>query len=65
MGACPQVRRNAEVEVDDVGPSLRNASAKVSKAARTSGVAAGGATLTRGTGDDLWAAQGTSDEPPF
>jgi single-strand DNA-binding protein len=31
-----------EVEVDDVGPSLRNASAKVNRAARTGGAAGGG-----------------------
>ena len=31
-----------EVEVDDVGPSLRNASAKVAKANRTGGAAGGG-----------------------
>jgi single-strand DNA-binding protein len=52
-----------EIEVDEVGPSLRNASAKVTKAARRSGppppVAAG---------DDPWAAGADSDgpaEPPF
>jgi single-strand DNA-binding protein len=31
-----------EVEVDDVGPSLRNASAKVARAARTGGAGGGG-----------------------
>jgi single-strand DNA-binding protein len=31
-----------EVEVDDVGPSLRNASAKVARAQRTGGAAGGG-----------------------
>jgi single-strand DNA-binding protein len=52
-----------EIEVDEVGPSLRNASAKVTKAARRSGppdsVPAGG---------DPWAAEAGSDgpaEPPF
>jgi single-strand DNA-binding protein len=52
-----------EIEVDEVGPSLRNASAKVTKAARRSGppdsVPAGG---------DPWAAESGSDgpaEPPF
>ena len=65
-----------EVEVDDVGPSLRNASAKVTKAARSgpgdgpSAVARpsgapGGAT---GTDSDPWAADtpgSYSDDPPF
>ncbi|MGH3300352.1 MAG: single-stranded DNA-binding protein [Streptosporangiaceae bacterium] len=50
-----------EVEVDDVGPSLRNASAKVTKASRSGAPAA--------PADDPWAAgpadSGFSDEPPF
>ena len=38
-----------EIEVDEVGPSLRNASAKVTKAARRSGPpAAAGPAMTRG-----------------
>ena len=56
-----------EIEVDEVGPSLRNASAKVTKAARRSGPpAAAGAGA--GAGDDPWASEAggdTSDEPPF
>lgn len=54
-----------EVEVDEVGPSLRYVSASVNKAART-GPPAGGNT-GGGFGDaDPWAAgPGTSDEPPF
>ena len=47
-----------EVEVDEVGPSLRNASAKVTRAARRTGppgsVPAGG---------DPWAADAGADEP--
>jgi single-strand DNA-binding protein len=51
-----------EVEVDEVGPSLRNACAKVTKASRTSPATA--------SADDPWAtAQAPStelsDEPPF
>jgi len=42
-----------EVEVDDVGPSLRNASAKVTRAQRS-----------RGEGPDQ-AADHAGDEPPF
>jgi len=65
-----------EVEVDDVGPSLRNASARVNRAAR-SGAAAGGAAAGRpapaaaGGGaaePDPWANDGPggyTDEPPF
>jgi single-strand DNA-binding protein len=55
-----------EVEVDDVGPSLRNASAKVARASRASGDSGG-----PGAGrDDPWAAgaasaPGPSAEPPF
>jgi single-strand DNA-binding protein len=69
-----------EVEVDDVGPSLRNASAKVNKVARNSsgsGPAGPGGSGARspggqgqaGGGDsDPWASDGPgahSDEPPF
>ena len=50
-----------EVEVDEVGPSLRNASAKVTKASRTS--------PTTASTDDPWttppASSNFSDEPPF
>jgi single-strand DNA-binding protein len=69
-----------EVEVDDVGPSLRNASAKVNRVARTGGNGTGHPAAARsggrgqpdggyGEGDpDPWAADGSgaySDEPPF
>ena len=63
-----------EVEVDEVGPSLRNASAKVTKATRSDGqhggyTATGGATSTRQTtaSSDPWATDGPgfADEPPF
>jgi single-strand DNA-binding protein len=68
-----------EVEVDDVGPSLRNASAKVARANRTGG-AGGGGGYGGGNGgggnsggssggsrnEDPWASDaGYSDEPPF
>jgi single-strand DNA-binding protein len=50
-----------EIEVDEVGPSLRSASAKVTRAARSS--------TSAGPADDPWAAgahdSGFSDEPPF
>ena len=64
-----------EVEVDEVGPSLRSATAKINKVTRGSGGfggASAGATVgggSRGGGaDDPWAAQpagGMSDDPPF
>jgi single-strand DNA-binding protein len=58
-----------EVEVDEVGPSLRSATAKVIKAARGPGGGSGGF----GGGDDPWASASPagggggslSDEPPF
>jgi len=69
-----------EVEVDDVGPSLRNASAKVTRANRSSGGFSGqggggqgggnqGGQNSSGSGraEDPWASDsgGYSDEPPF
>jgi single-strand DNA-binding protein len=69
-----------EIEVDDVGPSLRNAAAKVNKVARNGSAGSagpggsGGRTAggqggqgTGGGGDaDPWASDGAySDEPPF
>jgi len=68
-----------EIEVDDVGPSLRNASAKVNKVARNGSGGAGGRSAggqggqggqgSAGGGDaDPWASDGPgaySDEPPF
>ncbi len=64
-----------EVEVDDVGPSLRNASAKVNKVARSGGDGGygggqrpqGGQGGQGGGAADPWATDGpgTGDEPPF
>src|SRR6202795_1346796 len=60
-----------EVEVDEVGPSLRSATAKVIKASRGPG---GGGSGGFGGGDDPWASASPagggsggslSDEPPF
>jgi single-strand DNA-binding protein len=65
-------RTVVELEVDEVGPSLRWATAKVTKAARGGG---GGSSYSGGGGsapasDDPWATPpasggGFSDEPPF
>ncbi|MDP9429468.1 MAG: single-stranded DNA-binding protein [Actinomycetota bacterium] len=67
-----------EMEVDEIGPSLRYATATVSKAARPGGGSGGGSGDGAGGGDggagtgrssspDPWAAPvgGTSEEPPF
>ena len=69
-----------EIEVDEVGPSLRNASAKVTRSSRSSGGfggqgGSGGPSGGSGGGgggrpaDDPWAAEssdsGMTDEPPF
>ncbi len=60
-----------EVEVDEVGPSLRNASAKVVRSSRATGQGgSGGYGSSAGrASDDPWASEpadsGFSDEPPF
>jgi single-strand DNA-binding protein len=69
-----------EVEVDDVGPSMRNASAKITKSNRSGGGGSGasgnvGAPAGGRQAEDPWAAQGAStggaggsddsDKPPF
>jgi single-strand DNA-binding protein len=69
-----------EVEVDEVGPSLRNATAKVTRTQRAGGSGGFGAAATPAAADsfndDPWAAASpspagggwattTSDEPPF
>lgn len=48
-----------ELEVDDFGPSLRSASAKVTKVQRSSGGQAAAA------GSDPWSGGAPADEPPF
>ena len=66
-----------EVEVDEVGPSLRNATAKVTRTQRAAGGAGGFSAPAADFNDDPWAAASTSpagggwgspsttDEPPF
>jgi single-strand DNA-binding protein len=59
-----------EVEVDEVGPSLRNATAKITKAQRGGGFS-GGSTGGSAPADDPWATPASggggefSEEPPF
>jgi single-strand DNA-binding protein len=61
-----------EVDVDEVGPALRSATAKVTKVARSGGGFGGdaGSTTTTadpwaGSGDDWGKSSAASDEPPF
>ncbi len=69
-----------EIEADEVGPSLRNAAAKVNRSNRSTAGFGGGSSGPGGQGgyggsagarasDDPWAAEpsdsGFSDEPPF
>ena len=56
-------RQVVELDVDDVGPVLRNATAKVTRATRgDSGYNGGGSGAPM---DDPWAAPVSSEEPPF
>jgi single-strand DNA-binding protein len=55
-------RTTFEVEVEEIGPSLKYATAKVTKTSRSGGNSGG----SSGGGNDPWAAPvGGSDEPPF
>lgn len=69
-------RTVVEIDVDEVGPSLKYASAKVVKASRgggsggnSSGGQSGGGFNSSGPADDPWSAPvstgGLTDEPPF
>lgn len=65
-------RTQIEIEVDDVGPSLRNAAAKVTRAQRSAPAPSGQpqASAGRPAADDPWATSTAgsisfSDEPPF
>lgn len=66
-----QTRMSVEIEVDEVGPSLRYATAKVQKISRSGG--SNGASSGGGFADDAWASAapaGTSagnfdETPPF
>jgi len=58
-------RTVVEMEVDDVGPALKSATAKVSRVARSDNGFNGGGGSTAPT-EDPWAAPSVSgDEPPF
>ena len=61
-------RTVVEMEVDDVGPALRNATAKVNRVQRDGG-GFGGGSAPSGPSDDPWASGPSGgagfDEPPF
>ena len=57
-----------EVEADEIGASLRNASAKVTRATRASAAAAAAGKPATGGEADPWSSPGSgayTDEPPF
>jgi single-strand DNA-binding protein len=65
-------RTVVELEVDEIGPSLRYATAKINKVARGSGGGGGGGGYGGAPADDPWGSAppagsggGFSDEPPF
>ena len=59
-------RTVVEMEVDDVGPALKNATAKVSRVTKGDSGYSGGGNATAAPSDDPWAASApTGDEPPF
>jgi single-strand DNA-binding protein len=62
-------RTVVEIDVEEVGPSLKYASARVNKAARGGGSGSAGSPSQTGPADDPWAtaapAGGMTDEPPF
>ena len=64
-------RTVVELEVDEIGPSLRYATAKVNKVSRGSGGGSGGGYSASAPADDPWGSAppagggGFADEPPF
>jgi single-strand DNA-binding protein len=53
-----------EIQVDEVGPSMKYATAKVTKTSRSGG-SYGGDSPAGGSDSDPWATAPPSDEPPF
>lgn len=67
-------RTVVEIEVDEVGPALRNATAKVARVSREGGFSGGGAPSAAAAADpwaapaaggDAWGAAPGGDQPPF
>ena len=64
-------RTVTEMQVDEVGPSLRYATAKVTRTQRSGGQGGGGfsgggsSSPAGGSDSDPWASAPASDEPPF
>ncbi len=59
-----------EIDVDDVGPALKNATAKVNRISRDGGGFSGGGGNSNagggfGGGDDPWSTPPSSEAPPF
>jgi len=54
-----------ELQVDEIGPSLRYASAKVTRAPKREGGGHGGGQQQPGKTDTPWTTPTNSDEPPF
>jgi single-strand DNA-binding protein len=61
-------RTVVEMDVDEIGPSLRYATAKVNRTQRGSSTSGGFGASAGGVADDPWGsapAAGSTDEPPF
>jgi len=54
-----------ELQVDEIGPSLKYASAKVTRAPKREGGGHGGGQQQPGKTDNPWTTPTNSDEPPF
>lgn len=67
--ASGEKRTVNEIQVDEVGPSLRYATAKVTRTQRSGGpgggFSGGGSAPAGGSSNDPWATAPASDEPPF
>ena len=58
-------RTSIEVDVEDIGPALRNATARITKVAGGAGNGSAGAAAASATSDPWAAAPVGNDEPPF
>lgn len=58
-------RTVVELDVDEIGPSLRYATAKVAKAERSKPAEADPFTAMSQSANDLWSTPSGSEEPPF
>jgi single-strand DNA-binding protein len=58
-------RQSVEVKIDSISPSIKYATAKVTKVERTSGTPATSGREASGPAEDPWASNPSTDEPPF